>query len=111
MIFVPLACAKQRYTSFSVCIEAIREPHLRPFDLYGVKNAIDFSVCLEHGRTAAQKHPDTCKTVGDLVDPLYSAESRQAHSDQNCNVFRQILRELTCRFSVFSKDLERRRCS
>lgn len=85
LIFVPFAAAKQKYTSFSICIEAIREPNLATYDIYS-QNSVDFTVCLDHGRTAAQRHPETCRTVDELFDPGLQDVPPQHHVYRKCKV-------------------------
>jgi len=85
LIFVPFPAAKQKYNSFSICIEAIREPHLQTYEIYG-HNAVDFIVCLEHGQTAAHRDPDSCRTVDELFDPGLQDVPPQHHTYRKCKI-------------------------
>lgn len=85
---MPISNAKQIYASFSICIEAIREPIVQTSSSYGYGNYLEFNVCLEHGRTAVQRHPDTCKTVEELFEPHASEILPHPHAYQNCRVLR-----------------------
>ena len=53
--------------------------------MYG-QNSVDFMVCLEHGRTATQRHPETCRTVDELFDPGLQDVPAQHHIYRKCKV-------------------------
>lgn len=103
---MPEPSEKQKYTSFSICIEAIRNPHLNIHDCYAPSSRIDFNVCLEHGQTEADRRSSTCKTVNELFDPGLHAASAQPHTYRNCGVSRSFYRshdQLSISFSRTGK--------
>jgi hypothetical protein len=66
LILVPLDKENHRYKSISICVEAIRNPHLESYEFSVPNHLLDFDVSLDHGASIAQRHTDSCKTVGEL---------------------------------------------
>jgi hypothetical protein len=86
LIFVPLDQEKNKYTSISICVEAIRDPQLESYQYSVPNHLLEFNVCLEHGASAAQRHSDSCKTVGEIFGQGKQETSSQLPTYRACRV-------------------------
>jgi hypothetical protein len=92
LIFVPTPSENQTYTSSSICIQAIQEPHIDSYD-YGAATAfLGFDIGLSHGASAT--HPATCKTIGDFFEVPHDAPLN-LHEYRRCHI--------TCTFTKSSR--------
>lgn len=66
LIFVPLDKENHQYKSISICVEAIQNPQIDSYEYSVPNHLLEFDVCLDHGASTAQRHADSCKTVGEL---------------------------------------------
>jgi len=67
LIFVPLPSEKQKYNSFSICIEALEDPRLGTTAYPQPCHILEFDIHLDHGNLWGPRNP-ACKTVGELFD-------------------------------------------
>jgi len=91
LIFVPYPCEKQKYKSFSICIEAIQDPRMGTTDFPQPCHVLEFDICLDHGGLCAPRDP-TCKTVGEVFDPANSNTNSLHHTYRNCMIACQFRR-------------------
>lgn len=82
LIFVPTPSENQKYTSTSICIQAIREPRVETVNFVESRMFLELGVSLTHGASTA--HPATCKTVEDFFEP--TDEALNSHEYRNCNI-------------------------
>src|ERR1700694_2693950 len=85
LIFVPTPTEGQKFTSCSVCIEAIRDPRLDIYDYCIPSMYLQFNVSLDHAASAA--HPATVKTVNELFDSAGRVASIYSGDYRKCQVY------------------------
>jgi len=86
LIFVPLDEENHRYKSISICVEAIRNPQIEPYKFSVPDHLLEFDVCLDHGTSTAQRHADSCKTVGELFGQRRHETSSDLPAYRSCRI-------------------------
>jgi hypothetical protein len=86
LIFIPLAKGKPKYLPFSICIEAIRKPHLGTIT-FPSTSCLEFMLCLDHAAYAIKNCPEISGTVGDFFEQLFVNKHFDPLNYRSCEVY------------------------